>query len=119
MKTKYRKTANLSDDPGETSKSTYEKFYKKCEDFLKTLLKENLPENSQVFLFGSRARGDNSRNADIDIGVLSPKIDSKIIIKIREIIEESFVPFKVDIVDFSEVNKTFKNEALRSAIRWI
>lgn len=97
---------------------TYEALYKKSEDFLKKILKENLPEDSKIFLFGSRAVKEQSKSSDIDIGVMSGKLDRKMIIKIKEIIDESFVPFKVDIVDFSKVDENFKKEALRKIVQW-
>jgi len=100
-------------------KLTYETLYKQCEEYLIKLLKENLPKDSKAFLFGSRARGDCSRNSDIDIGILAGNLDNKIIVKMKEIIDESFIPFDVDIVDFSKVKDSFKKEALRSAVQWI
>ena len=97
---------------------TYEALYKKSEDFLKKILKENLPGGSKIFLFGSRAMGEQSKSSDIDIGVMSGELDRKMIFKIKEIIDESFVPFKVDIVDFSKVDENFKKKALRKIVRW-
>ncbi len=97
---------------------TYQALYKKSEDFLKKILKENLPGDSKIFLFGSRAVGEQSKSADIDIGVMSGKLDRKMIFKIKEIIDESFVPFKVDIVDFSKVDENFKKKALRKIVLW-
>ena len=97
---------------------TYQALYKKSEDFLKKILKENLPGGSKIFLFGSRAMGEQSKSSDIDIGVMSGELDRKMIFKIKEIIDESFVPFKVDIVDFSKVDENFKKKALRKIVRW-
>ncbi|MDQ1352260.1 MAG: uncharacterized protein QG657_2566 [Acidobacteriota bacterium] len=97
---------------------SYRKFYQQCEAFLKKLLTDNLPADSKIFLFGSRAEGNYSRNSDIDIGVMAEHIDQGVIIKIKEIIEESFVPFKVDIVDFSRVDDMFRKEALRRTVPW-
>jgi len=97
---------------------SYPALYKKSEDFLKKLLIETLPEDSEIFLFGSRAAGDHSWNSDIDIGVVAEKLDYKTIVKIKEIVDDSFVPFKVDIVDFSKADDGFKQIALRSIIRW-
>ena len=97
---------------------TYQKLYKKSEDFIKRLLIENLPAGSKIFLFGSRAKGDSSKSSDIDVGVMSGNLDKKTIIKIKEIIDESFVPFRVDIVDFSKVDENFKKEALRRIVPW-
>ncbi len=97
---------------------TYQALYKKTEDFLKKILKENLPGDSKIFLFGSRAASEQSKSSDIDIGVMSGKLDRKMIVKIKEIIDESFVPFKVDIVDFSKVDENFKKKALRKIVPW-
>lgn len=97
---------------------TTEQLYQKSEDFLKQLLKQNLGQDSHIFLFGSRAAGDFSRSSDVDIGVISDNLDRKTIIKLKEIIAESFVPYKVDIVDFAKVDEAFKKEALRSIVRW-
>ena len=97
---------------------SYQMLYKRSEDFLKKILKENLPVDSKIFLFGSRAVSEQSKSSDIDIGVMSGKLDRKMIIKIKEIIDESFVPFKVDIIDFSKVDENFKKKALRKIIPW-
>lgn len=102
----------------QTDRPAYRKLYKKSEDFLKKLLKEQLPEGSKIFLFGSRAGDDHSRSSDIDIGVIANNLDKKVIIKIKETIDESFVPFKVDIVDFSKVDDDFKKKALRRIVEW-
>lgn len=102
----------------ESETPSYRKFYQQCEAYLKKLLTDNLPADSKIFLFGSRAVGNYSRNSDIDIGVMAEHIDQGVIIKLKEIIEESFVPFKVDIVDFSRVDDMFRKEALRRTVQW-
>ena len=97
---------------------TNDNLYEKSKVFIKNTLKKNLPKGTNVFLFGSRACGERSRGADIDIGVLGTDIDSKIIIKIKEEIAESFVPFEVDIVNFDDVDEEFKKIALRRIEKW-
>jgi len=72
-----------------------------------------------VFLFGSRAYGNAKPFSDIDVGVEgSEKLSSIIIAEIEEELEESIVPFKVDIVDFSRVSTTFKQQALKKIVKW-
>jgi len=97
---------------------TSEQLYRKSIKYLKKLLKEKLPEESQFFLFGSRAKGTNSKFSDIDIGVITNKDIEDIIIEIKEIIEESFVPYDVDIIDFNNVSKKFREEALKKVVPW-
>jgi len=96
-----------------------ETLYQQCENYLKKLLTQHLPPGSQIFLFGSRAEGKTSTTADIDIGIL-PKLplDNTILKELQEIIEESFVPYQVDLVDFSKVSETFKQQALKKTIPW-
>ena len=96
-----------------------ESLYQRSEAYLKKLLKESLPKGSRFFLFGSRAQGTAGLMADIDIGILPPKpLDTKTLAKLREKIEESFVPYSVDLVDFSNLSEQFKQQALKKTVPW-
>lgn len=87
---------------------------------LKTLL-QNLAKsrNISIYLFGSRARGDNYESSDVDIGV-SPndKIDAVEISSWREIIENSNIPYHVEIINLNEVSNDFKEEIMKDAVVW-
>jgi predicted nucleotidyltransferase len=72
----------------------------------------------KLFLFGSRARGDNTIFSDIDIGILSDKDISKDIVILREILEESNIPYKVDIVELSK-NRDLLDVVLKEGKRWL
>lgn len=72
----------------------------------------------KLFLFGSRARGDNTVFSDIDIGILSDKDISKDIVILREILEESNIPYKVDIVELSK-NRDLLDVVLKEGKRWL
>ena len=68
---------------------------------------------NQVFIFGSRAKGKARKFSDYDIGVTGKKpLNFKKIAQINEELEESDLPYRVDVVDFSTVSKSFKNIAL-------
>lgn len=76
-------------------------------------------ESVDVALFGSMARGDARRGSDVDIAVIPREHwNRSALIHLRADIEELNVPFKVEIIDFSEVSKVFSQEALASAIWW-
>lgn len=76
-------------------------------------------KNISVFLFGSRAKGSGEGHADIDIGFLSKKeIDPRLLRKISDDLEESRVPFHVDLIDFSKVQDKFKKAAMKEVIWW-
>ena len=73
----------------------------------------------KVFLFGSRACGNARHYSDIDIGVIgNAKLSSIIKAEIEMELEESIVPYKVDIVDFYAVSAEFKKYALEKIIQW-
>lgn len=62
----------------------------------------------KVFFFGSRVSGKGSERSDIDIGIEGPKeIPLEIISAIKE--ESSNLPtlYRIDIIDFRNVDKDF------------
>ena len=80
---------------------------------LLTIITKALPQ-AKVYLFGSRARGDNNPESDIDIAIdIETKIDSSVLSQIKEAVEESTIPFTVDIVDLHTVSDDFKKQILK------
>ncbi len=86
---------------------------------LKAFLKEYFETDEvDLFLFGSRARGDDNKFSDVDLGIYKKKdVDLKISL-LREILEDSNLPFKVDIVVLNN-NKKFMDIVSKEGIRWI
>ena len=76
-------------------------------------------DNVKIILFGSRGRGDNNRQSDVDIGIMPRGVlcASKITL-LRDKVERANYPYKVEIVDFRDVSPQFKEEALRGAVIW-
>jgi len=69
----------------------------------------------KAFIFGSRAVGKAKKYSDYDIGIWSKNkrpLSSRIKILIEDALEESDLPYKVDIVDFSLVSSGFRKVAL-------
>lgn len=76
-------------------------------------------DNYKTFIFGSRATGKLRHFSDFDLGILGQKkIPGHILEKIREDLENSSIPYKVDVVDFNKVSTEFRSLALRK-IRYI
>lgn len=76
-------------------------------------------EDVKIFLFGSRGRGDNAPASDVDIGIMhGPGFDKGKISLLREYIEESNIPYKVEIVDLAETSEKFRDSVLKEAILW-
>ncbi len=73
---------------------------------LKTSLREYFKTDEiDLFLFGSRARGDHSRFSDVDLGIYKKKnLDLKMSL-LREILENSNLPFKLAIVVLNDNEK--------------
>ena len=62
----------------------------------------------QLFLFGSQSTQKASRTSDIDVGVLPmDPLPKGLLSEIREELEESHIPYPVDLVDLSRSNPAF------------
>ena len=89
-------------------------------DIVKQIVLKHVPKNEfAVFLFGSRAVGNANSLSDIDVGIMGTKpLPTLIMADLDSDLEESIVPFKIDLIDFYQVDKAFKNEALSSIQIW-
>ena len=96
--------------------TVYEKALKVLENMVKDAFKDS---EVQIVLFGSRARGDYGKTSDIDIGILpNGEINRKELILLREKVENSNIPYKVDVVNLSQTSKEFIEKALKEGILW-
>lgn len=72
---------------------------------------------AKVFVFGSRARGNQRKFSDLDLAVECPTpLSLSFLAKIRSALEESDLPVKVDVVDMSELAESFRNNVLQERI---
>ena len=74
---------------------------------------------ADVFLFGSRARGDARRTSDIDVAI-DPHGDvpRRIVSELREAFEESHIPLRVDVIDLRDASAGFRDRVRREGLRW-
>ena len=63
-----------------------------------------------VYLFGSRAAGAATASSDFDIAVLATEDISRELSIAREMLEESNIPFKVDLVDLRSASAAFRQQ---------
>ena len=89
-------------------------------DIVKQIVLKHVPkDNFAVFLFGSRAVGNAKPLSDIDIGILGLEpLPTLIKADLETDLEESIVPYKIDLIDFYQVDKDFKKEALNTIQIW-
>ncbi len=80
---------------------------------------KNKKRQVRVILFGSRARKDNQYFSDIDIAIDSEKDLNEDIIELKGIIEESTLPYKVDIIQLSKTSQTMREEIIKEGKVWI
>ncbi len=96
----------------------------KSDGYIKLLKMESLRAfqdcQVKIVLFGSRARADQTRYSDVDIGIIprSGKGHFRAITAFRDRVEEMNIPYKVDVVDFSEVSSSFAKQALKEGKIW-
>ncbi|MDX2050623.1 MAG: nucleotidyltransferase domain-containing protein [Rickettsiaceae bacterium] len=69
----------------------------------------------EIWLFGSRARGDNQERSDIDIAILCPKATSSDWLKVTDIIDDADTLLKIDCVrlDKTRISEDLYNNILK------
>lgn len=88
------------------------------EDIIRNILQGALPAGAPVYLFGSRARGDCRWNFDFDFWV-DADLSRASIQSIEEQLEESIVPFGVDLVCTRQLQGEFGKRVKQEAKRWM
>lgn len=71
------------------------------------------PSVEKVWLFGSRARGDNQERSDIDLAIVSSGISENEWVNLREAIEEIPTLLEFDVVRFETASKELQEVILR------
>ncbi|RYZ99720.1 MAG: nucleotidyltransferase domain-containing protein [Sphingobacteriaceae bacterium] len=84
---------------------------KKDKDRIINILKK-YPTVHLVHLFGSRATGNYKPGSDIDLAIINTRVDENTIKQIKSDLEESSLPYFVDIVYYPDL----KHEELRTHI---
>lgn len=78
--------------------------------------------NAQIWVFGSRARGDYHKFSDIDILFSLPEgihLPPGYVSKIKDSLEESDLPYKVDIVNDKELAASYRDDVYKERIEII
>ena len=75
--------------------------------------------DAAVWLFGSCARGDVRQYSDIDIGILArDDLPFGFLSILRADIEDSDIPYDVDLVDLGLADPLFLAEVQREGVAW-
>ena len=90
---------------------------KKYQKRITEIIKKHLGKNVKAFVFGSSVKKENFN--DIDVAIMGENIDLKKISSIINELEESLIPYKVDIIDLNKTDEKFKNKILKGKIIWL
>lgn len=87
---------------------------------VRRILREVLGEGTvTVYLFGSWARGGAASISDIDVAIEAhTPLPPGTLVRLRERLEESHVPYRVEVVDLDDVDPTFRRRILAESVRW-
>lgn len=83
------------------------------------VINELLGYDAQVYLFGSWARDEQKRTSDIDIGIQHDgKIAPSVFMRMRFLLEESTIPYRVDVVDLLYAGQVLIEKVEKEGILW-
>ncbi len=72
-----------------------------------------------IFLFGSCATGSARRTSDVDVAVDPHEpLPPHVLAALREALEESTIPYRVDIVDLSEASGDMRRSVREEGKVW-
>lgn len=72
-----------------------------------------------IYLFGSHAAGTSRRFSDVDVAVdAKTPILASLWADLREAIEDSTVPWHVDLVDLGQVDPEFRGRVISEGLPW-
>ena len=73
----------------------------------------------KIFLFGSRATGTASPHSDIDVAVqCAGALPAGTLAGLRERLEESHIPYRVDLVDLNTAEPSLRRRVLAEGVLW-
>lgn len=74
---------------------------------------------AKVYLFGSWARGQEKRTSDIDVAIWYEEVlPLGLLAQLSSVLEESTVPYRVDIVDLTKAGKVLIRKVEKEGIVW-
>ena len=97
---------------------TRQELIDRSEAYIRQTLREHIPSQVRIYLYGSRANGNNRWNSDYDLWI-DGEISDRIVNELIEEFEESFVPFRVEIVTTPQLTGRFGERVKQEARPWI
>jgi uncharacterized protein len=73
---------------------------------------------AEVYVYGSRARGDHQKYSDLDLMIEASTDLSSLISEIQEKLSNSNFPYKLDIVEFHDYAESYKPSYYKDRVRY-
>ncbi|HAI73831.1 MAG TPA: hypothetical protein DCS28_01020 [Candidatus Moranbacteria bacterium] len=84
---------------------------------ISAILRKRLGENTKFFVFGSSL--EDGKFSDVDVAFDGGIVEEKNIALAKEDLEESNLPYKVDLVYLEKTEKKFRNKLLKGKKLWL
>ena len=79
------------------------------------LIRSHLP-NTEVWAYGSRVRGTSRPSSDLDLAVFTEPAQRRQVAELREALDESDLPFRVDVLVWDDLPQSFRAEIQRQRV---
>lgn len=72
---------------------------------------------AEIWAYGSRIKNESHSGSDLDLTVKDFNEAGKSIVKLREILNDSDIPFLIEIQEFDRLPEAFQNEILKKYVQ--
>ncbi len=83
---------------------------------LKDIFTKYCPK-AEIWAYGSRVKNDYHSGSDLDMVVKSFNDDNKFVYELKDLLNDSDIPFLIDIQDFEKLPKSFQDEIKKEYVR--
>lgn len=73
--------------------------------------------NAEIWAFGSRIKNESHSGSDLDLVVKSFHEANKTVSELRELLNDSDIPFLVEMLDFKKIPESFQREILKDYVQ--
>ncbi|HYZ42383.1 MAG TPA: nucleotidyltransferase domain-containing protein [Stellaceae bacterium] len=81
------------------------------------ILRTQLPQNSKVWVFGSRATGRARRYSDLDLAIdAGRRLTLDEIASLAEAFSDSDLPYKVDLIDWRDIDDRWRQTIMAARL---
>lgn len=88
---------------------------------LQTIIKNHATDQAyRAVVFGSRATGRAQKYSDVDVALIAPNsVPIRTLSGLREALEDSSLPYIVDVVDYASASDHLQDEITRNGVELV